>query len=158
MNKEIWKEIKGYEKHRVSSLGNIDNLSVWFSRDGYPKVSFYVKKKSPKKIFVHRLVAEQFIPNPENKPFINHINGIKTDNRVENLEWCTRSENDLHAYKIGLKNATGEKNGFAKLSQRQVLEIRAFDGAYSRKELSGLYGISLQHLSGIINRKFWKHI
>lgn len=74
-------------------------------RHAYPTVRLanYGKSKDFK---VHRLLAMHFIPNPENKPFINHKNGIKTDNRIENLEWCTGSENTLHAYKTGLIRKT----------------------------------------------------
>ena len=67
-------------------------------KDGYKLVSLYGKT-----FRVHRLIAKAFIPNVENKAVVNHLNGIKYDNSVENLEWCTNSENDLHAFKMGLR-------------------------------------------------------
>ena len=103
---EIWKDIKGYEgEYLVSNTGKVKSIKKRFGTlnqetilkpatiwTGYLRVGL-VKDKKPKSIFVHRLVAQAFIPNPENKPIINHINGDRTDNRVENLEWCTQKEN-----------------------------------------------------------------
>lgn len=118
---EKW--ILGYENvYSVDKKGNvrsfknnmIKTLKPSLSR-GYNLIHLENKEKKGRKetIQLHRLVAKTFIPNPENKPEINHINGIKTDNRVENLEWCTRSENELHAYRTGLANSKSlvEKRG-----------------------------------------------
>lgn len=100
-NKEIWKDIEGFEgKYQISSIGRVKSLKYGKEKilkggkdkDGYLFVNLY-KDKKRKKIFIHRLVAQAFIPNPENKPEIDHINTIRTDNRVENLRWVTSSEN-----------------------------------------------------------------
>lgn len=116
--KEIWKEITGYEGYfKVSNLGNFRSLNrVIDGRwgkcnypgkplktetivEGYQRIVL-MKKAVKKRYMCHRLVAQEFVPNPENKPYINHINGIKNDNRACNLEWCTQSENEQHSHSI----------------------------------------------------------
>lgn len=99
--KEVWKDIKGYEcLYKVSNQGRIFSIhankirKLGKDKSGYLKVELY--NKSCKTYKIHRLVANTFIPNPENKPEVNHINGIITDNCVDNLEWCTTSENASH--------------------------------------------------------------
>lgn len=96
---EIWKAIKGFENYyEVSTFGNVRNSKNGRlrkpkeTRDGYLQVCLYVESKMTTK-YIHRLVAETFIHNPENKPQVNHINEIKLDNRILNLEWTTAKEN-----------------------------------------------------------------
>jgi len=130
-----------------------------FNAKGYLYYHVKVNKKNIR-IAMHRLVAYAFIPNPENKPMVNHINGIKTDNSIENLEWCTASENSIHAFKTGLSNpCKGECNGTSKLKNSDILKIRAMsDYGMTLIYISAIYKISISQVWKIHKRHHWKHI
>lgn len=116
MAKEEWRAVKGFEgAYEISNIGNLRSIDrVSFGKKYFGKMinnaqercgylvnilSYEGKRKTVRR---HRLVAEAFIPNPDEKPEVNHINGNKTDNRVENLEWATHRENTAHAWLTGL--------------------------------------------------------
>lgn len=132
------KQIKDFPGYFVSDSGDVFSTII-SSRNRYgdlkqkklslQKTGYYSCRLCGKDkyltITVHRLVAEAFIPNPENKPEVNHKNGIKTDNRVENLEWCSYSENLLHAYKVlGRHGSWKGKFGADNPNSKPVLQIK----------------------------------
>ena len=174
---EIWKDIEGYEGlYQISNIGNIKRLSrsTWNPHNkSYSTLKEIILKPgfdgkylniclcnpNKKTYLIHRLVATHFIPNPENKPEVNHINGIKTDNNIINLEWSTKSENELHAFKNNLKTCfNNNKYNASKLTQKDVDEIIILFKSKSLNtlELSKKYNVTRQSISNIINLKTWK--
>lgn len=109
-----------------------------------------------KKYFVHRLVAEKYIPNPEHKEQVNHKDGDKTNNSVANLEWVTNQENRNHAVKNNL-HLCGDKCPWAKLNSQQVIEIRE-NTQYSNEELAKIYNVSVTTITDVLNFRTWKII
>jgi len=161
---EKFKKIKGYENYSVSNYGRIRNdktgriLKPQKNTWGYLFVGLY-ENGVCKNYRIHRLVALAFIPNVFGKRTINHIDGVKINNFVDNLEWCSQKENIHHAMDTGLMQK-GEKHGMAKLNESQVLEIRRLHatGDYYQKALGKMFNVDQTVIGDIVNRKIWVHI
>ena len=161
------RDIKGYEGlYFVSDLGEvfsypkktrkgIRKLKPCCLKTGYLGIDL-CKDGIIKKYTIHRLVALAFIENPDNKEQVNHKNGIKTDNSLSNLEWSTRSENQLHSIKSGLRSCKGVKNSQCKLTEDIVLKIFNDTDIYSN--IAKKYNISIPTISDIKRKHTWKHI
>ena len=126
---EVWKDIPWYEwLYKISNIWNIINTNyrkLWISHPiyiTYNKWYCQVKLLWNGKL-IHRLVAKAFIPNPENKPYVNHINWIKTDNRIENLEWCTPSENMLHSVRVLCKYSQKWRFWWKHNASKKIIQI-----------------------------------
>lgn len=180
-NTIVWKEVSGYEDfYQVNNVGEVrsldrtttfsngrvksfkgQNLSLSVAGAGYlmAQLSYNGEKK---KQYVHRLVAKAFIKNDSNKPEINHKDGNKLNNSVENLEWCTSSENKKHAYKNGLRSVVdvnGEKNGRSKLKEKEIIEIREkHKQGFSYESIGKVYGVHKATIGKIVRRKLWSKI
>jgi hypothetical protein len=162
---EIWKDIKGYEGlYQVSNLGRIKSLSIkvhnrvtrekimmsQLSNSGY----YYIclsNNKTKKYLFVHRIVALEFIYNPKCKEQVNHIDGNKINNCIKNLEWVSRSENIKHAYKNGLNRYSSLQR---QISSKPVIDLITGIIYESIKKASIDYGFSSAYLGAMISGKF----
>lgn len=166
METEIWKEILGYESlYLISNLGRVKSLRKhgdFFLRCspnsyGYPTACL-IKDGVYKQIKVHSLLAKHFIPNPENKPEVNHKNGNKGDNRLENLEWVTHKENLNHAFDTNL-SAHGERSYKAKLTNEDVLQIMKFRHCRGvGLKLAELYSVSYVTIVKIWAGVTWRRL
>jgi len=163
---EIWKLIEGFESYAVSNLGRIKNKDGTIKRqtkirNGYMNVDLY-KNGIRKHLCVHRLVATAFLNKPNHKKMeTNHLNGIKNDNRVENLEWCTRSENLQHSYDfLGRQAPRGEACKKAILTKQDVLRIRNLytTGNYTYGEIADKFRVAIGTIGDVIRKSTWKHI
>jgi len=192
---EIWNKYFKNKNIEISNFGNIRSidreinyiwqglnckkkikgklLNTFLDKNGYVLIKGFLR--------VHRLVAESFILNPENKPCVNHIDGNKQNNNVNNLEWCSRSENDKHAFKLGLRTQkgknnsnfgnykirnikkdknkfSGENNNNSKITENDVVWVRNNIGKYTQKEMAERLKISQVMVSRIILRKSWSYL
>jgi hypothetical protein len=176
---ETWTTIAGYEEqYQVSNLGNVKSIDRYcMSRWGTPKrikgqmMKFFkspqgylqvllCKNGKEKKFFIHRLVAMSFIDNPNNYPQVNHIDGNKSHNCIENLEWTTSQQNCHHALENKLYvTAKGSDAGNAKLTEDIVRDIRkqAANGIW-HKTLAAQYGVGRKAITKIVNNQRWKHV
>ena len=153
-DKEVWKKTFEDEYYEVSNYGRVRHdgrvLSGSIHTDGYVFVNIR-GKQYPK----HRIVAEVFVPNPDAKPFVNHIDGNKQNCMSDNLEWCTQSENAKHAHvndlqPKGLSTYTGKFTS----EQRNEIKMLWDNGVFTRRELAKKYGVSHTCISDIINDKY----
>jgi hypothetical protein len=157
---EIWKPIKGFEgKYEISNYGEVKSLPRngtvlkprlmlgFIDSSGYHQV-LLLSGKIHKKI--HRLVAEAFIPNPHNKPCVNHIDRIKTNNNVANLEWVTYKENVLHTFKSGYKAQEMQEHAGSKLDELQAITIhRCLNSGLRQKTLACYFNVTQGTISRI---------
>jgi len=160
---ELWRNIDGYkEMYQVSSLGNVRSykygypkiLSSRIHKNGYRYINLSLNGNI-KSVNIHRLVAKSFIKNNDKLEFVNHKDGNKLNNYVENLEWCSRKYNSEHAKNNNLL-AFGERNGSSKLKENDVINIRIkyYNGKSSRI-LAKEFGVSKSCILNIINNISW---
>jgi hypothetical protein len=184
MNNEIWKDVPGYEGlYQVSNLGRVASserivyklmyggevhgykrkgriMKIDDTPGGYLQVQVSIGDKR-KRYKIHRLVAMAFTPNPDNKPHINHIDCNPSNNCVDNLEWCTPSENIRHAVNLGRMKQNypvrrGSENAIAKLNEAQVAIIKK--SPLSNAELGRIYGVTKTAIRFIRIGKNWRHV
>jgi len=163
----VWNEIPIEDlKHpyQVSRCGKVRNarsgrLIVSWDKRGY-RVTKLMTESGRKSFFVHQLVAITYIPNPRNKPSVNHKNFQKDDNRVENLEWVTQKENIRHSSRAGrMTGARGTSHWKSKLTAVDVKEIRQHSySPESIKTLARKYDVCPANIKCILERKTWKHV
>jgi hypothetical protein len=163
-NKELWLPIKGYEGlYEVSNTGFVrsiksDKVLKMENKNGYFSVNLYKNGQVHK--YVHRLVAQTFIDNPNNHQEVNHIDCNKHNNRVDNLEWCDRKQNLKHSYEHGLKRY-GVLHGCHKLTDEDVTNIRKEyvegDREHSLHALGKKYNVNWCTIQAIVKGRLWKH-
>lgn len=161
----MWKQY--YKNYYISDKGEVKNINTgrilkqYITHQGYYRTNIRKENKTIA-VFIHQAVASLFIPNPLNLPMINHKDGNKLNNEVNNLEWCSDSYNTQHAIEHNLLKPYGEDNGMHKLSEKDIKEIRAsyipYDKNNSFNALAKRYDVSRIQIRNIIKNINWKHL
>lgn len=165
---ERFKPLKDFPAYLISEDGEVfyktkkELITPRYQGNGYLTVHIHKHNCKKKAYLLHRLVAETFIWNRLNKPFVNHKDGVKDNPKFSNLEWCTAKENTEHALRYGLvnhKHNIGTKNKIAKLNEKQVIKIRQLHnkGAFQHI-LAERFGVTQANINLIVNNKAWKHL
>jgi hypothetical protein len=159
-----WKPVKDYEGYEISSRGDVRNVKTGRilkhgRNKGYASVNLYTGERKYKTKKIHRLIAEAFIDNPDGLPVINHKNGDKLDNRIENLEWCTQAHNIKHMIDEGLHSGKGGTHWNARLTDAIVLKMRDLRSAgRSVNEIAKQFGVKANTASSAISGVTWAHL
>ena len=176
---EKWKSIKDYEGiYEISNLGNIKSLQRLIERPkevgsftqserilkpskclgGYNGVTLVINTKK-KRHLVHRLVAAAFLNNKFNHKYVNHIDGNRHNNNVNNLEWCTQSHNKKHSYNLGLSDKKGTNHHLTKFKEQDIIDIRSKyeNEGMLQKEISKIYNVNKSTIWHIVNYKTWNY-
>ena len=159
-----FKRIKNFDNYVVFKDGSIFSLvnkkflKVYTFR--YATILLTDNNKKQVTCQIHRLIATAFIPNPDNLPQVNHIDGNKLNNDILNLEWCDRSYNAKHAYSIGLaESRKGSKVGTSKLNEYDVILIKGLlENGYGLTQISKIFNVSTRTIYDIRIKKYWKHV
>lgn len=162
--KELWKSLEEYKGIKVSSIGRIwkaanksrkERILTEFpkDKDGYCRCSVQKINGTWTSQPVHRLVAKAFILNPENKQAVNHIDGDRTNNKVENLEWVTPKENVIHSFRFGARKRCKQVPKKTLLTDFQISQIDKLRELYTVNQIAKLFNIEYQSLKNIIHKK-----
>lgn len=155
---------KPLNNYFVTNYGRVVNavtnkvLKPKLADTGYPKITFQINKKKYER-YLHRLIAESFIPNPHNKPFINHSDGVKTNYTITNLEWNTPKENAEHASRTGLLKV-GEESGRSHITESQAKRIiEALNNGERNCDIVRNFDFATRSIvEKIKNKRKWKHL
>jgi hypothetical protein len=182
MGAEVWKDVVGFEeRYEVSSFGKVRSKSFlkrgrtrngpieFFTKprllkgslsiDGYLRVTLQAGAGSKKiGVAVHRLVAKAFIPNPENKPQVNHKDSVRTNNIASNLEWVTAKENVSHSFEHGVRSHTGEKHPRAVLTEEIVRKIKHMSAMMGCTAIALELGLERSTVSKVVHNNNWSYV
>ncbi len=169
---EEWRPIEGWPDYEVSNFGQVKRITSWgcgkagrirkpIIVSGYLAVTLTHRSGARKLLTIHRLVAKAFLPPPVSPDMeVNHKDADRRNPRVENLEWITRAGNRQHGYDVGFCDATGEANGYSKLTDAGVLQIRSLASAdrSNWELLAARFGVSKATIRDVVTGRTWTHL